>query len=252
MRCGLEVKRDGPSADASCRAVRSARVMRWTGRSEVSDASQAIHPVVAWLPSRGAGRRIGAPGGAVRRGGGGNCQSAASAGRAAAREDGENRKRPRLTTTHAMCVRENGRPKCARDGVATGARGSRQVGPQLGSAPTMWRRCYKRASTLVQGASQGPRGGGTMTLLSGFSRCSRPETWEEVPASGATRGVEPCSPDGGSSGTSAEPAARGGRRRRATAPPQAGSVNGRSRTVTRGKPGTPRRETLRLRIVVAR
>ena len=67
------------------------------------------------------------------------------------------------------------------------------------------RDCYNGASTLVQGASRGPRGGGTMTLLSGFSRYSRPETWEEVPASGAARGIEPCSPDSGSSGTSAAP-----------------------------------------------
>ena len=47
MRYGLEVKRDDPSADASGRAVRSALVMQWAGRSEDSEASQATHPVVA-------------------------------------------------------------------------------------------------------------------------------------------------------------------------------------------------------------
>lgn len=67
------------------------------------------------------------------------------------------------------------------------------------------RGCCMRASTLVQGASQGPRGGGTMTMLSGFSRCSRPETWEDVPASGAARGIEPCSPESGAGGTRAGP-----------------------------------------------
>ncbi len=64
-----------------------------------------------------------------------------------------------------------------------------------------------------------------------LSRCSRLETWEEVPASRSARWIEPCSTDGGSSGTSAEPAAGGGRRGRATAPPKSSSERGRTRTV---------------------
>ena len=68
-----------------------------------------------------------------------------------------------------------------------------------------------------------------MTVLSGFSRGSRRETWEEVPASGGAQGSSPSSPEGGSGGTSAGPAARRGPWGRALAPPEADSPNGRFR-----------------------
>ena len=71
--------------------------------------------------------------------------------------------------------------------------------------------CCMRASTLIQGASHRPRGGGTMTVLSGFSKCSRRETWEEVPASGRTRRVEPQLPRGRRLWDKCRPAARAGR-----------------------------------------
>ena len=95
--------------------------------------------------------------------------------------------------------------------VAAGARGSRQAGPRLGSATVEVARCYKRGSTLVQGASQGPRGGGTMTVLSGFpgvpaQKPGRMSLPQEEPY-----GSSHCSHEGGAGGTSARPAARGGR-----------------------------------------
>ena len=132
-------------------------------------------------------------------------RGADSAGRATAHGDRGEWQAAQLTTTLAMWARRHGRPKCAREVVATGARESRQVGPGLGQQQRMWRRCHKRASTSGLRASQGKRSGARILVLSGSSRCSRPETWEDVPASGGARGIEPCSPDGGSSGTSAGP-----------------------------------------------
>ena len=97
-----------------------------------------------------------------------------------------------------------------------------------------------RASTLVQGASRRPRGGGTMTVLSGFSSVSRQETWEEVPASGSSRGVEPLLPRGRRQWDKRKARCARWSRGRATAPLKAASQDGRTRTVTR-QPGRPRR-----------
>ena len=119
-----------------------------------------------------------------------------------------------LTTTHAMWVWKHGRSHCARDG---GRRRSQGISSSRTAAGVSNRGCGDtatyRASTLGQGASQcGPKRRQDNDLCcQAFPAYSRPETWEEVPASGTARGIEPCSPDGGSSGTSAGPAARGGR-----------------------------------------
>ena len=143
-----------PDGRVRCRQACAMRygVVQWANRPEDSDASQAIHPVVAWLASRGAGRRIGAPAGAVQHGGGGNCQGAASAGSAVARGDVENCMRPN-GPQHTRCGRGSTGGRNARETVvAAGARGSRQVEPRLGSATV-------DVATLLHASKHfGPRG----------------------------------------------------------------------------------------------
>ena len=89
--------------------------------------------------------------------------------------------------------------------AAAGAKGSRQAGPWLGSATV-------DVATLLHASKHFGPGGFPRAARRRDNDCvvrlssvSRPETWEEVPASGAARGIEPCSPDGGSGGTNAGP-----------------------------------------------
>ena len=119
----------------------------------------------------------------------------------------------------------------------------------LGQQQRMWRRCRKRASTLVQGASRRPRGGRTMTLLSGFpgvpaqkpGRRSLPQEWPE--------GLSLALPKAVPVGQARASCARWSRGR-ATAPPKAISECGRTRTVTR-RTGQASSGTRRIRSMAA-
>ena len=104
------------------------------GRSEDSEASQATNPVVAWLPSRGAGSRIGAPGGAVRHGGGRKLPECSFGWQCCGTWGWGEPQRPN-GPQHTRCGCESTGGRTVRETVvAAGARGSRHVGPPLGSA----------------------------------------------------------------------------------------------------------------------
>ena len=95
--------------------------------------------------------------------------------------------------------------------VAAGARGSRHVGPQLGSVTVDVATVPQASKHFGPGGFPGAARRRDNDSVVRLSSVSRQETWEDVPASGTARGIEPCSPESGSSGTSARPAARGGR-----------------------------------------